>query len=117
MGSFFCLLSLPDRNLETSMRFHSIPFHGARLASNGTPRGALGREREGFILALQALMPEHLGIDIQQVCDNLGRIVDGWTGPTYSLCTDGDLLMLLMLWLLMGRSGGRTRWLNEPVRL
>ena len=26
MGSFFfCLLSLPDRNLETSMRFHSIP--------------------------------------------------------------------------------------------
>ena len=30
MGSFFCLLSLPDRNLETSMRFH-FHFHAVEV--------------------------------------------------------------------------------------
>ena len=84
------------------------------------------------ILAIQALMPEHVGIDNQHVCKNAGRIIDGWTGPPFSLCTDGDLLACIASMLLyhshtsvkvrkvkchatdamvaVGGSGGRTRW-------
>ena len=46
----------------------------------------------GAILALQAFMPIHLGIDNKNVCNNVGRIVAGWSGTPFSLCTDGDLL-------------------------
>ena len=46
----------------------------------------------GVILALQAFMPVHIGIDNKNVCNNVGRILSGWTGAPFSLCTDGDLL-------------------------
>ena len=46
----------------------------------------------GAILALQAFMPIHIGIDNKNVCSSIGNILHGWTGPPLSLCTDGDLL-------------------------
>ena len=46
----------------------------------------------GAILALQAFMPIHIGIDNKNVCSSIGNILDGWTGPPLSLCIDGDLL-------------------------
>ena len=46
----------------------------------------------GVILALQALMPVHIGIDNKNVCCNVGRILSGWSGAPFALCTDGDLL-------------------------
>ena len=46
----------------------------------------------GAILALQAFMPVHLGIDNKDVCNNIGKILTGWSGTPFSLCTDGDLL-------------------------
>ena len=44
------------------------------------------------ILALQTLAPNHLGIDNLNVCNNVGKILDGWSGAPFPLCTDGDLL-------------------------
>ena len=46
----------------------------------------------GVILALQAFMPVHIGIDNKNVCGNVGRILSGWSGAPFSLCSDGDLL-------------------------
>ena len=46
----------------------------------------------GAILALQAFMPIHIGIDNKNICSSIGNILDGWTGPPLSLCIDGDLL-------------------------
>ena len=46
----------------------------------------------GAILALQAFMPVHLGIDNKNVCNNIGKILARWSGAPFSLCTDGDLL-------------------------
>ena len=46
----------------------------------------------GAILALQAFMPVHLGIDNKNVCNNIGKVLSGWSGASFSLCTDGDLL-------------------------
>ena len=37
-------------------------------------------------------MPVHLGIDNKNVCNNIGRILTGWTGTPFCLCTDGVLL-------------------------
>ena len=48
--------------------------------------------REGVIFAIQALMPVHVGIDNKNVCNNVGRIIDDWSGLPFCLCTDGDLL-------------------------
>ena len=36
-------------------------------------------------------MPVHLEIDNKNVYTNVGRIIDGWSGPPCCLCTDGDL--------------------------
>ena len=33
-----------------------------------------------------------LGIDNKNVCNNIGRVLSGWSGTPFSLCTDGDLL-------------------------
>ena len=49
----------------------------------------------GVILDLQALMPVHLGIDNKNVCNNVGKILTGWSGAFFSLYTDGDLLKCL----------------------
>ena len=46
----------------------------------------------GAILAMQAFMPVHLGIDNKNVCNAIGKILHGWSGPPFALCTDGDLL-------------------------
>ena len=46
----------------------------------------------GAILALQAFMPVHWGIDNKNVCNNIGKVLDGWSGSPFPLCTDGDLL-------------------------
>ena len=46
----------------------------------------------GAILALQAFMPIHLGIDNKNVCNNIGKVLSGWSGTPFSLCIDGDLL-------------------------
>ena len=35
-------------------------------------------------------MPVHLGIDNKNVCNNVGRVLAGWSGAPFSLCTDGD---------------------------
>ena len=37
-------------------------------------------------------MPTHQGIDNKNVGNNVGRLIDGWSGSPVSLCTDGDLL-------------------------
>ena len=44
------------------------------------------------ILALQALMPAHLGIDNLNVCNNVAGILRCWAGSPFTICTDGDLL-------------------------
>ena len=46
----------------------------------------------GAILAIQAFMPVHVGIDNKNVCNAIGKILHGWSGPPFALCTDGDLL-------------------------
>ena len=46
----------------------------------------------GAILALQAYMPVHLGIDNKNVCNAIGKVLQGWSDPPFALCTDGDLL-------------------------
>ena len=46
----------------------------------------------GAILALQAFIPLHLGIDNKSVCSNIGQILSGWTGTPFCLCTVGYLL-------------------------
>ena len=46
----------------------------------------------GVILALQAFIPVHLGVDNKNVCNSFGRILHGWSGAPFSICTDGDLL-------------------------
>ena len=37
----------------------------------------------GLFLALQAFMPVHLGIDNKNVCNNIGRILAGWSGAPF----------------------------------
>ena len=49
-------------------------------------------EHWGVILALQALMPPHLGVDNLNVCNNVAGVLWGWTGFSFLLCSDGDLL-------------------------
>ena len=58
------------------------------------------REYWGVILALQAFMPIHLGIDNKNVCNSLGRIIADWSGSPFSLCTDGDLLHCIISMVL-----------------
>ena len=59
----------------------------------------------GAILALQAFMPVHLGIDNINVCSNIGKVLSGWSGTPFCLCTDGDLLSCIHDMVLY-RSGG-----------
>ena len=49
----------------------------------------------GAILALQAFMPVHLGIDNKNVCNNIGKVPAGWSGTPFCLCTEGDLLCFI----------------------
>ena len=37
-------------------------------------------------------IPVHLGIDSENVCNNVGRHISGWAGVPLCLCADGDLL-------------------------
>ena len=37
-------------------------------------------------------MPVHLGIDNENVCNNIGKVLTGWSGAPFSLCSNGDLL-------------------------
>ena len=46
----------------------------------------------GTILALQAFMPIHIVIYNNNVCNNIGKVLAGWSGTPFSLCTDGGLL-------------------------
>ena len=46
----------------------------------------------GAILALQAFMPVHLGIHNKNVCNNMCKVLAGWSGTPFSLYTDGDVL-------------------------
>ena len=50
------------------------------------------RSIRGVVLALQALMPVYLGIDNKNVCNNMGKIIGGWSGTPFCFCADGDLL-------------------------
>ena len=57
------------------------------------------------ILALQAFMPLHLGVDNDNVCSNVGKILSGWSGAPFSLCTDGDLLSCIYNMVLFRSAG------------
>ena len=54
----------------------------------------------GVILALQALMPLHLGVDNLNVCNKVDNLLRRWSGLPFPLCTDGDLLDCIssMIW-------------------
>ena len=71
------------------------------------PRQTVQRaENCGAILALQAFMAVHLGIDNKHVCSNVGKVLAGWHGAPFCLCTDGDLLNCIcdMVWCRSGSS-------------
>ena len=52
--------------------------------SDGMAWGLAHSPRLRVILALQALVPVHLGIGNQNVCNRVGRLLDGWSGPLLS---------------------------------
>ena len=37
-------------------------------------------------------VPIHMDIENKNVCNNVGKVLDGWADTPFCLCTDGDLL-------------------------